>query len=538
MAFPHYLSCIHMTQQNTLEEKGSLSAYPLSELIVEIKQLQMSGSLRLSHQNRKAIIYFNDGEVIYAVSNSKEHRLFNMMLKKKAVSQEQLSGIPQFANDVELAQALSAKGILTKEAIDRVIVEQIDAILIDLLTWIDGEWAFSPLARLRADMSYPVNMNKVLISYARCLPLHQVADRFKSVEESFSVSDVDTIELGLLSHEQFVAERFGRDLLTISQIRAMAPLPEQGLLQALYVLWLGGVLIRQNWNAAFSDAKSEQIKAAKLSVVKKAASAGVSQTSINSSDNESQTDASESVEVVEEKPKTPAVEITLEEYLERIEKAENHYDTLGIASKADASEIKTAYFGLAKMFHPDRFHREAATTLRRIQTAFTSLAQAYETLKTKESRENYDYKIRKELEAREKRRAEGLADEPDSGERQTEQGLDSFEKGLLLLSEEEYEAAATNLARAVHYSPENALYHAYYGKALSVFTKHRHKAEAEFQTAIKLDQKNVKIRLMLVEFFVDMNMAKRAEGELKRFLEVVPNNPEATSVLKRLQSGM
>lgn len=527
-----------MTQQNTLEEKGRLNVYPLGELVVEIKQLQMSGSLRLSLDSQKAIIYFEDGKIIYAVSNSKEHRLFSLMLKKKAVRQDQISGIPQFANDVELAQALVARGVLSKEAVDRSIVEQIDAILIDVLSWTDGEWVFSPLARLRTDMAYPIEMDKVLLSYARCLPIQQVVERFKSVEENFSVVATDTVELGLLSHEQFVAERFGPDQLTIAQIRAMAPLPEQGLLQALYVLWMGGVLVRQDWNAAFSSAKSDQIKAAKLSVVKKAANAGVSASGAEGAETQADKESDQPAETTEEKPKTSPIEISLDDYLLRVEKAETYYDVLGVGDKSDLSEIKGAYFGLAKLFHPDRYHREAATTLRRIQTAFTSLAQAYETLKTKESRENYDYKIRKELEAREKRRAEGLADEPDGNERQTEQGLDSFEKGLLLLSEEEYEAAATNLARAVHYSPENALYHAYYGKALSVFSKHRHKAEAEFQTAIKLDQKNVKIRLMLVEFFVDMNMAKRAEGELKRFLEVVPGNQEATTMLRRLQSSI
>jgi hypothetical protein len=40
---------------------------------------------------------------------------------------------------------------------------------------------------------------------------------------------------------------------------------------------------------------------------------------------------------------------------------------------------------------------------------------------------------------------------------------------------------------------------------------------------------------MLVEFFMDNNMLKRAEGELKRFLEVVPNNAEARSLMARIQ---
>jgi hypothetical protein len=41
---------------------------------------------------------------------------------------------------------------------------------------------------------------------------------------------------------------------------------------------------------------------------------------------------------------------------------------------------------------------------------------------------------------------------------------------------------------------------------------------------------------MLVEFFMDNNMLKRAEGELKRFLEFVPNNAEARGMLAKMQS--
>ena len=87
-----------------------------------------------------------------------------------------------------------------------------------------------------------------------------------------------------------------------------------------------------------------------------------------------------------------------------------------------------------------------------------------------------------------------------------------------------------------HYNPDNALYRAYYGKALSFDEKQTHKAEGEMQAAAKLDPKNPKIRLMLAEFFIEMNLLKRAEGELNRFLAVAPNNAEALKLLKSIQN--
>jgi Tfp pilus assembly protein PilF len=165
------------------------------------------------------------------------------------------------------------------------------------------------------------------------------------------------------------------------------------------------------------------------------------------------------------------------------------------------------------------------------------LAHAYETLKTAESREAYDYKLRKELEIKEKRKASGKTEE--KVDIQEEKGLESFEMGLELYQDEDYPAAATHLARACHYSPQNALYHAYFGKALSYTGfKYYHKAEGELQQAVKLDPNNTKIRLMLVEFFIDIGMQKRAEGELRRFLAISPGNREAQDMMNRMQEMM
>ncbi|MEO6334306.1 MAG: DnaJ domain-containing protein, partial [Pyrinomonadaceae bacterium] len=232
----------------------------------------------------------------------------------------------------------------------------------------------------------------------------------------------------------------------------------------------------------------------------------------------------------------PEAQLSVEDYLERIENAETLYDILGINLSASPADIKNAYFARAKLFHPDRFHREEVVKLRRIQVAFTKIAHAYETLKTPESRDHYNFKMRKELEYREKRRVAGEVAPATVEENNAERGLGSFEQAMEAINEEEFAAAAGHLSRAVHYSPHNALYHAYFGYALSQLDKQHHKAEASLQNAVKMDPKNPKIRMMLVEFFVEMKMAKRAVGELTRFLELVPGNKEATQMLGEINA--
>ena len=63
----------------------------------------------------------------------------------------------------------------------------------------------------------------------------------------------------------------------------------------------------------------------------------------------------------------------------------NPYDVLGVASTADADEIRSAYRKLALRYHPDRNPGDAAAEER-----FKEISEAYATLRDPESRARYD----------------------------------------------------------------------------------------------------------------------------------------------------
>ena len=524
-----------MTAPNNLEESGNFADHPFAELLVEIAQARFSGALRVGHEKHKAVIYFRTGEVVYAATNSKSLRLFNLLLRKNRIDAKTISRFPDFANDVEFGTSLAAQGIVEKCVIDEFTVEQINSILFEALQWEDGEWSFSPLVRLREELAYPIDLWQILVDYARCVSKDHIFAQFWSLEENFALAPAREHTPPLQKHEEFVLSNFGERSIDISQIRAHCNLPDAALLQALYVLWLGGFIIRRDWNFAFSATRVGTILTARIAKVKAAEQ-------INSAAAEPKhaepTPRSEAEPQPQPEPaKLPEVTITLTEYLAQVEVAETHYDALGVATDADVRLIKNAYFSLAKQFHPDRYHRESPEMLKRIQSAFTSVAHAHETLRTESSRAAYDDKMRKELELRERRKAAGKSETISVADRKVEQALESFEEGLSLLNDGEHEEAAKFIARAVHYSPQNALFQAYLGKALSgAGAQYRHQAEGALNTAVRLDPKNSKVRIMLVEFLIGQKMVKRAEGELKRFLELVPNDKEAMAMLAKLKA--
>src|SRR4029453_15773838 len=98
-----------MTSPSNLDLKGDFQQHPFAELLIEIVQAKLSGSLRLSRDKQKSIIYFRDGAVVYGVSNAREHRLFSVLLTRKRIEEKTLAKFPNLANDFELGAALVEK---------------------------------------------------------------------------------------------------------------------------------------------------------------------------------------------------------------------------------------------------------------------------------------------------------------------------------------------------------------------------------------------------------------------------------------------
>jgi DnaJ family protein B protein 4 len=68
---------------------------------------------------------------------------------------------------------------------------------------------------------------------------------------------------------------------------------------------------------------------------------------------------------------------------------QNYYDILGVSENADENEIKRAYMKLSLKHHPDRNENKEEATRK-----FQEISSAYETLKDKQMRQNYDHELK------------------------------------------------------------------------------------------------------------------------------------------------
>lgn len=540
---------------------GQLNEHPLVELLHEISVAKLSGALRLTHERVKTVIYFDAGETIYAASNLRAHRLAECARRWGAVSEAQLARIQERETDIKMADALADSGALSREALAELIARQVAAVLRPALLWTEGEWDFNASVRLTEGVRVQIESRTLLVEAARRLPSEFVIARFTGEEENLSPAQTDSNAIAssaaqsvaskteLQPAEAFVLSRADA-ALRISELVAISGLPEDETLRIIYALTLGGFLERDKWPKAFSD------EAIKKDLAQKAANAKAALARTAAALAAKKNGATSAPAI----PSNLNEQLDLDGLFARLGSAQDHYMIMGVVRRATTDEIKQAYHALARRFHPDKYVKEASKELHaRIENAFTQIAQAYETLRDKQLRATYDYKL--ETQKASPRAGETLASVRNStGSRASEtseasaaqtkpsggnQASSSTAASVPPLAEEKYRQgmaalqqnnpalATTCLAEAARLAPKESRYRAQYGRALAAAGQLR-QAEVELQAAIALDAATVSFRVMLAEIYRDIGLLRRAQGELERALAIDPQHTAAQQLLQNL----
>ncbi|HKP38610.1 MAG TPA: DnaJ domain-containing protein, partial [Pyrinomonadaceae bacterium] len=333
-----------------MNNQGQLENNSLAELVRTIGSRRLSGAIRLTNGKAKAVVYCEDGGVIFAASNLRTHRLEDFLRRNKIIGEDKLASLPPKTNDDELC-AFLAQGI-EPDTLKTIRTNHISDILRAVLLWTSGEWQFDSRVRVAGDTRVTVDIKRLLLESARHLPSPYITSRFQNQDEIFELAKNNGHQAKLLTAEAFVLSRVVEPT-PLKDLLATSGMSEEETLRAVYGLALSGLLQRASWPEFEITAQSQPAA-----------------------------------------PATGAVEGDGEEDLDsffaRVEQASDYYEVLKTSRKASADEIRDAYHALARKYHPDRFHQSDPELRRRVDSAFASIARAYETLADESARAEYD----------------------------------------------------------------------------------------------------------------------------------------------------
>jgi curved DNA-binding protein CbpA len=509
----------------TCSMNGHLRERPLAELIREIIAAKLSGALRLARERVQAVVYAEAGQIVFARSNLRVHRLAVCLHRWGVLAEDKLSAhLTEFMSDAEASAALVAAGALSADSLAKLLARQVTDVLRPPLLWTEGEWSFDPRARLVEDVRCKLELRRLLLEAARQLPAEFVATRLGNDAEIISPATELPAQLQLSAPEGFVLSRVDAPL-ALGELLAISGLPESQARQCVYALALGGFLARASWPVALSSPNAP----APTPAADKPVAASVAAPSAVEVQSAPESGASNA-------GTTPDPRTEIDTLFALVLDAD-HYQILDIGRSASEADIKRAYYARAKRFHPDRFQRDANDSLRpQIEAAFMKITQAYETLRDPRARAAYEIKLNTQIGTPASSSADRAANSNANLTRE-QRAAESFTQGLAALKQNNLSSAVTLLGEAARLAPQQSRYHAFYGSALARDVRTRHQAEAELQTAIKLDGNDPAYRVMLAELLGVIGQTLRAERELERALSLDPNHDAARRLLTQLRKS-
>lgn len=210
-------------------------------------------------------------------------------------------------------------------------------------------------------------------------------------------------------------------------------------------------------------------------------------------------------------------------------KKKDHFATLGVTQQANRDQVKAAFLGLAKTFHPDRLPPSLPHLAQKMSAVFESIREAYEVLYDESRRMAY---VANQAAAA---RTQGTGSSPSTAGQS--QASDLFKMGEVYFKKRDYKQADEHFARA-HLLDKGAASLA--AQAWAIYMDPTRKAESA--NARGLMQKALTIDPACDRAHYQLGVIARVEGDMERaekhFREAVRVNPrhlEASQELRLIE---
>ena len=482
---------------------SKLSEQTLAQVLGRILRLGRSGALKISRGTAIRQLFIEKGRVIrYAASNLMAESLTEHLKQKGRFQADQMRRATAAKQSSELlGSTLVRLGFLTAEEHRALVREMIEKVILAASRWDDASCEYQegelPFTQ-PDDAGLPVGI--AILSLARQAPdldrLRRTLGEGGSRVRLHPAPPLPLEQVPLSPAEGFLISR-ADGTLTVREIALMSPLGSEETERALCGLILSGML-------SLDGAESEPALPGADSPVAADAPARPRPSRPQAS-------------AAPRAPRQPAGPV--EEVLERFAAlgGQSLYQVLGIASGVPESEIRRAYYSLAKRLHPDKFAEEE--TKHRAEKLFAAITEAYATLSKTESRQEYDQAL------------QPAAAKTGPETSPTDLARQNFLHGKAHLERHEMSRALSFFEHAVEQDPSREEYRRYLGIVQSRNPRLRREAEASLLKAIELNPTVAENYAQLGVLYRKLGLAAKGDEFLQKALGWDPSNETALQAL-------
>ncbi len=536
------------------EEKGDLKEISYPKLLLNLYRDKRSGVL-IVNSRVKLKVYLAEGIPIFAEGGEFETALGKMILDSEKISKADHERAVDIAvkKKQRIGDVLVEMGLVSPHELNESLELQLREKLIRGFNCLQGTYSFKPKSDFVGRIvGHRINLHQVLYEGVKRFVEEPTIEKILFEKEGnphIELSptlreEVSGISLGP-KESRFI--QLLKDKSSISDIVRTSRLGMSETLKILYFLQLLGLL---KISKGGPDLKAEKLSSKKTVDEHKIDR----KKEVNPLDQDVVTLEEEIMETELELPK---VEVDKSPRLEKLkdfsfeqtkaggkekrkEKKEviidevlkihvtlsekTYYEILDVEKDSRKEDIRTAYFNLAKKFHPDTHPDFDKDIKERAEEIFMAITTAYQTLSDNEKRAEYDSQIE----------VATLTEAKTSYEAEI-----AYRKAEVLFKQRKYTEAEQEFKNAVRLSPNEATYIGAFAWATFVGTMDKdrvlHDVEKQLQRAITLNPRLPQTYYYLGCVYKYAENERKAEESFANALEYNPEYIEAKRELRLIQ---
>jgi len=148
-----------------LSEKGSLVQTPALKLLLSVYEQSLTGILYLKNLDILKVLYFNEGKLVWAISNSDNDKLVNVLIEGNYSNEIELKKFLGESEKDTFGKTLVENGVITLEELIEATKLQLKQIFFSVFRWTEGSFQFTKDSPPQKFLSLELNVVEFASEY-------------------------------------------------------------------------------------------------------------------------------------------------------------------------------------------------------------------------------------------------------------------------------------------------------------------------------------------------------------------------------------